>query len=202
MLTEKQKQTLKFIENYFELNETSPTEREIAEGIGITSRGVVHRYIKALCDAGFIRIEPKRWRNIQIVNQTAKNNQLTIPILGRIAAGSPIEAIQDPQDINLSESIIGENRYLLEVKGDSMIGDNICDGDYIICERCSISSTGSIVVVLIDKEEATLKRYKRLDDNTIALIPSNPEMSPMIYEASRITIQARYLGLLRLNNIH
>ncbi|MSP53431.1 MAG: hypothetical protein EXR81_04160 [Gammaproteobacteria bacterium] len=111
----------------------------------------------------------------------------------------PIEAIAIPEVINISKLLLGADRYLLEVKGYSMIGDNICDGDLVVCQQCDTVAEGAIAVVLIDDESATLKRVHYDEKRgTITLIPSNASLLPVEYKAERITIQGLYLGLLRL----
>ncbi len=197
MITVKQRQVLDFIKYYVYENQIAPTEAEIAENIGIKSRGVVHRYVKALNDAGYVKIIPNRRRNITLV-ETEEKYATFLPIQGRIAAGQPIEAMIDRRELNVSDLTCGD-RYALEVKGDSMIGDNICDGDYVICESCQNVGMHDIAVVLVDGEEVTLKRLRILGDGYIELLPSNPNLLPQKIEAHRIQIQAKYVGLLRLN---
>ena len=198
-LTEKQKITYEFIKQYILDHEIAPTEAEIAQGIGIKSRGVAHRYVMALENAGLITIVPNRRRNIRLVKEDSSLDTFSVPILGKIAAGQPIEAVPLDYGVNLSDKLLGANKYLLEVQGDSMIGDNICDGDYIICESCTHLITGEILVILIGEEDTTLKRCKKISDTKIELIPSNPNLSSKIYDANSIRIQGRYLGLMRFN---
>ena len=193
MLTAKQQQTYDFIKRYIAQHSYAPTEAEIATAIGIRSRGVVHRYVTALAEAGVIELVPKRRRNIRLITPT---NEL--PIIGKIAAGLPIEAIADRTSLNIADIFMGEDRFVLQVSGDSMIGDNICDGDYIICEKTQTARANDIVVALIDNEEATLKRLQFNADATISLLPSNPRLSPMVYPADRLAIQGIYIGLLRV----
>jgi repressor LexA len=126
-------------------------------------------------------------------------NLKNILLIGRIAAGQPLEAISTPEVVNITQLLLGADRYLLEVKGYSMIGDNICDGDLVVCQQCDVVAEGAIAVVLIDDESATLKRVHYDEPRgTITLIPSNPTLLPVEYKAERITIQGLYLGLLRL----
>jgi len=199
MLTSKQKQTYEAIKSYFRDHQIAPTETELAEMIGLKSksRGVVHRYLTALCDEGLIRLVPNRRRNIEL-QYPYEDNEL--PIMGRIAAGQPIEAILGNQSLNLSDSLLGQNRFVLRVKGDSMIGDNICDGDYIICEKRDTVQANEIAICLIGNEEATLKRVRNNHDGFVTLLPSNPDLSPMIYPASAVHIQGAYVGLIRLSS--
>ena len=195
MLTPKQLQTYEFIKEFIAKNDYAPTEAQIAEGIGISSRGVAHRYVKALYEAGYIDIKRGKRRNIILKCDT----RYCLPVVGKIAAGAPIEAILSDQQFNFVDKFMGEDRFILEVQGDSMIGDNIVHGDMIVCERTDNPSKNDIVVALIDGEEATLKRVAQLDDENVTLIPSNPNMQPMVFPAHRVAIQGRFLGLLRLS---
>lgn len=203
MLTKKQMMTLNFIRQYFVVNKISPTASEVAEGIGIKSTGVVYRYLKALADLGEIELVPNKRRNIRLVlDEAANDGDVALPILGSIAAGSPIEAICSHSSSAPTldfKSIVGADRFALKVKGDSMIGDAICDGDYVICEQCQEFKNGQIMVVLVDGEEVTLKRIQRNMDGSVSLIPSNPSMNAMIFDAKRVAVQGRYVGLLRMN---
>lgn len=192
MLTLSQKKVYEFIKEYVQNNGHSPTMAEIAKGIGIQSRGVVHRYVSALADEGLIEILPGRRRNIQLVSQ---NNLLVLK--GRIAAGSPIEAIPDNETLDIVNIFLGAKRYALKVKGDSMIEEGIFEGDVVVCEYCESPAEGKIVVALIDHEDATLKRIKYNNDNTVTLIPANSRLSPKTYARDRVTIQGIYVGLLR-----
>ncbi len=201
MITLSQRKTYQYIKRYIETKGHAPTTAEIAEGIGIKSRGVVHRYIKALQDAGLIQLSPKRHRNIELTTKQLtmpqqQSNQL--PLIGAIAAGQPIEAIIDHDPINVVDMFLGENRYALRVKGESMIDEGICDGDIVVCEHSNSANNGQIVVALIDNESATLKRLYHEGDNTITLVPANQKLKPMTYDADRITVQGLYVGLLRI----
>jgi repressor LexA len=117
--------------------------------------------------------------------------------LGRIAAGHPIEAISGEEEINLADFFIGSNRFVLKVSGDSMIEAGILDGDMVIVERCEQPDNGDIVVALIDREEATLKRLQRNGDGTITLHPANASMAPLRYNTGRVAIQGRLVGQMR-----
>lgn len=200
MLTKAQLKTYRFIKHYIEKHQLSPTTQEIAEGIGIQSRGVVYRYIKALVDAGKVVLTPNRHRNIALAEETT-NSDFSLPLLGAIAAGHPIEAIAGNEHVNVTDIFAGPHRYALKVKGDSMIEEGIYDGDLVICQHVSTANSGQIVVALIDDQEATLKRIRfNPDRRSITLIPANPNYQPMQYPAERIKIQGIYIGLLRLPN--
>lgn len=121
-----------------------------------------------------------------------------LPIEGFIAAGRAIQALNQDFAINVGHWLFSPNRYVLRVCGDSMSGDNICDGDYVVCEYTEVVKEGEIVVALIDNDNVTLKRIHYTTDETILLLPSNPEYAPSEYQAEEITIQGRYVGLLRI----
>lgn len=202
-ITFKEQAVLNFVRKYILSHGLSPTTTEIAEGIGIKSKGVAYRYLKGLAEQGLIEMLPNKKRNIRLLvdsdfwQEDGKKGK--VPVIGKIAAGEPIEALPDDFEIDLVHELSGSKNFVLQVSGDSMIGDNICDGDYIICSSTNRLSSNDIAVVLLDKEYVTLKRCKMNSDNTIALIPSNPDFEIAIYHPSRIYIQGKYIGLLRLN---
>jgi repressor LexA len=193
MLTPTQDRVLSFIRRYLNRRGYAPSLLEIAEGIGIASKGTAHRHVQALADAGRIRLLAGRKRGIELVDEAAASS---LPLLGRIAAGRPIEAIAGQDRLDLSD-LLGPNRYALQVKGDSMTGAGILDGDLVVIERCDTADDGAIVVALIDDEEATLKRLKRLKSGRIKLIAENPEMPPLTYPAKRVRIQGVLVCQLR-----
>jgi len=197
MLTLSQRRTYNYIQKFFRDNDHAPTAAEIAEGIGIKSRGVVHRYLKALVSAGLIRLLPKRHRNIQLISESSISLDDSLPLVGVIAAGQPIEAIEQHDTVDLATIFLGPNRYALKVKGDSMIDEGIFDGDIVVCERSDTAQDGQIVVALVDQEQATLKRFYHNADKTITLVPSNPAHKPMVYSDYQVEVQGIYIGLLR-----
>lgn len=198
MLTAGQHRTLNFIHQYITREGFAPTLSEIALGLGIRSRGSVHKQVQALAQAGALRLIPGRKRGIELLEET---EALTLPLLGRIAAGCPIEAIPDEDTLNLTEFLLGPERFALRVQGDSMIDIGILDGDTVIIRRCDSADDGDIVVALIDNEEATLKRLSHLganhDNKRVVLMPENTTMEPMIYPAGRVAIQGVLVGQLR-----
>lgn len=198
MLTLGQKRTYDFIKRFLNEHDYAPTAAEIAVGTGIKSRGVVHRYLKALAAAGKIHLTPKRHRNISLISEPITPLKV-LPLIGAIAAGCPIEAIEDADPIDLSKIFLGEQRYALKVKGDSMIDEGIFDGDIVVCEQVDDAESGQIVVAVIDNQEATLKRIEKTNSNTVILHPANKQLEPMVFDAHRVTIQGIYVGLLRTN---
>jgi len=196
-LTDNQRKVLDFIQSYVEVNEVSPKLQEIAEGIGITSRGVAHRYVQALINAGFLETNNGKHRGIRLLPSEPERSATALPFLGKIAAGKPIEAIAGQDEIDLS-NFFGANSYAIRVQGESMIEAGIMDGDIVVIEFRETANDGDIVVALIDEEEATLKRFKRSQQGRyIKLIPENSEMEPMVYEAERVRIQGILIGQLR-----
>ncbi len=196
-LTDKQRLTLDFIERYVAIHTVPPKLQEIAEGIGIGSRGVAHRYVQALVDAGFVKTDSGKHRGIRLLKHNPHRDELTLPLLGKIAAGKPIEAIPGEDQLDLRD-FFGHNNFAVRVQGDSMIEAGIMDGDTVIIEFRETANDGDIVVALIDESETTLKRFKRSHRGRyIKLIPANKEMEEMVYEASRVRIQGVLIGQLR-----
>jgi len=196
-LTDKQRLTLNFIERYVARHSVSPKLQEIAEGIGIHSRGVAHRYVQALIDNDFIAMDSGRHRGIRLLKPNSHHIDSVLPLLGRIAAGKPIEAIPGEDQIDLQD-FFGHNNFAVRVQGDSMIEAGIMDGDTAIIEFRETANDGDIVVALIDETETTLKRFKRSHKGQyIKLIPANKDMEEMVYEASRVRIQGVLIGQLR-----
>ena len=196
MLTLREKATYEFIQYYIDTNKHSPTAAEIAEHLKIQSRGVVHRYIKALSDKGYITLVKGKWRNIELKQHPLATS---IPILGAIAAGQPIEAVTDNQFLDMQEIFVGQGRYALRVKGDSMIDEGIHDGDIVICRHTKNAVNGQIVVALVDSESATLKRIQWHEDQTISLVPANSTYKTQRYPNARVEIQGIFIGLLRMS---
>lgn len=196
-LTDQQRKVLDFIERYSAIHAVPPKLQEIADGIGIRSRGVAHRYVQALAEAGYVENLPGRHRGIRLLMSNPHRPETTLPLLGRIAAGKPIEAIPGQDELDLTE-FFGHNHFAIQVKGDSMIEAGILDGDTVIIQFRETANDGDIVVALIDESETTLKRFQRSQRGRyIRLIPANSTMEPMVYEAERVRIQGVLIGQLR-----
>jgi repressor LexA len=195
MLTDRERAVYDFVRAYTRRHGMAPKLREIAAHLGIASRGVVHRYLRALEAEGLLAITPDRARGIRLAGKGAR--RAVLPLLGRIAAGLPIEAIPDETEIDLSEFFMGPNRFVLRVAGESMIEAGILDGDMVIIESRDSARNGDIVVALIDREQATLKYFLRNADGSITLKPANVAMAPMRYAAGRVAIQGIVVGQMR-----
>ena len=207
MLTFQQEKLLKFIINYQKQNNVTPSFDEMKDGLDLKSKSGIHRIVSALEERGYIKKLNNRARAIEIIKNTNlidtesgknKNNIISIPILGKIAAGHPIEAISDNTNyIELPETLLKKGEYfILNVEGDSMIEAGIFDGDQVIIRKANDANNGEIVVALIDNNEATLKRiFKR--GQQVALQPENSNYKTVIYGPDRIQIQGVLKHLIR-----
>lgn len=206
VLSKREKDAYAFIRDYIAQHGEGPLLDEVAQGLGIHSRGVAHRYVQSLAEKGVIELIPGRHRGIQLPHNeetetfiTAHQHRspTTLPLLGSIAAGLPIEAVPHQEEIDLTEFFMGSNRFVLKVQGDSMIEAGIMPGDMVIIESRNHARNGEIVVALIKDEEATLKRLKNNEDGSVTLIPENRSMQPMIFPASQVQIQGVVVGQMR-----
>ncbi|MFT5503113.1 MAG: repressor LexA [Gammaproteobacteria bacterium] len=196
MLTSQEQNTLQFIRNYLAQNGYAPRFKEIGMAIGVNSQGTIHRYVQALESKGYIERNKGNSRGMNLVELPLVSPPV-IPLLGRIAAGLPIEAIEDQQELNLAQMFMGPDLFALRVSGDSMMDAGILDNDYVIIKKQPTANDGDIVVAMIDRVEATLKRFKRKSPDQVALIPENSEMEPMIYAAERVNIHGILVGQMR-----
>jgi|TARA_B110000908_G_scaffold122506_1_gene143686 repressor LexA len=194
MLTDREQDTYQFIKSYYHSKRKAPLLLEIAEGLGIRSKGVVHRYVSSLEEQGYI-VRHAKTRGISLVDRTDIDE---LPMLGRIAAGKPIEAIEDQQVVNFSHLLGGANRFVLQVKGHSMIDEGIRNGDFVVIESQTTAVSNQIVVALVDNENATLKRIQFPKKNIICLIPENKNMQAKEYSSDRISIQGVLVGQVRM----
>lgn len=230
MLTTKQHELLRFIQGKLEESGVSPSFEEMKEALNLKSKSGVHRLISALEERKFIRRLPNRARALEVLRQTetgtaatpalkaansntalatgaamtvarqVANDVIEIPLHGRIAAGVPIEAIEDRVSLSVPSALLGPGEhYALEVSGDSMIEAGIFDGDFALVRRTDTARDGEIVVALINDEEATLK-YLRRDKGRIRLDPANSSYDPQTYDAHQVKVQGKLAGLLRRYN--
>ncbi len=195
-LSRRERDAYQFIRDFFARHGHAPLLSEIALGLGIHSKGTVHRYVRAIARAGLIELVPGRHRGMRLRGE-ASGRKTSLPLLGRIAAGQPIAAIPDQEEIDLSEFFMGPNRFVLKVQGDSMIDAGILDGDMVIVAQRPRADDGDIVVALLDNEEATLKYIHYNRDGSITLRPANAALRPITYAASRVCIQGIVVGQMR-----
>ncbi len=198
-LTRRQKEILDFIENHIENVGYAPSIEDICSQFGLSSTATVHKHLSNLEQKGLIRRFPNRSRAIELcrIERVPYGAVVSAPLLGRIAAGRPIEVVEVPESIELPESMVGKRpTFVLKVEGDSMIDEQIRDGDYVIMEQSATAEDGQIVVALIGGEEATLKRFYREKDG-VRLQPANVNMSPVILKDGEFQIQGVVIGVLR-----
>jgi len=196
MLTTQEQNTLQFIRHYLAQYGYAPKFKEIGLAIGVNSQGTVHRYVQSLEEKGYIDRAKGNARGMSLVELPLVSPP-TIPLVGKIAAGLPIEAIEDNQELNLADMFIGPDLFALRVSGDSMMDAGILDNDYVIIKKQPVAHDGDIVVAMIDKVEATLKRFKRKSQWEVELIPENADMETMVYTADRVNIHGILVGQLR-----
>lgn len=197
MVTPTQQRIYQFVQQYIAEHGYSPSLLEIAQAIGVRSKSLISRYVHAMQKEGLIDLNPKGHRQIRL-----KLPAGAIPLMGRIAAGLPIEAIPQQESLNLQELLTSQAQaalFALEVKGDSMIEEGIFHGDLVLCEARDSAQDGEIVVALIDNQEATLKRIRHQHNGNIILTPANAALQPMVYEGHRVRVQGIFIGLIRLS---
>ena len=195
-----QKRVLNFIENYIESNGKSPSLKEIRDYIGVRALSTVHHHLAALQRKGYIE-KSREGKGLDLVLKAGKwaGSIITVPLVGQIAAGYPIEAIQSwGESVSVpSEFVQGrKNIYALRVKGDSMIDEFINDGDIVVCEETSNAIDGDTVVGLVDGENATLKKYYKRKDY-VELVPANPKYKPFKIRDENFRVQGRLVFVLR-----
>ena len=195
-MTRLEEKILGYITEYITQCGYGPTLKEIGENLGIKSKGTVHRYVESLRKKKYLRRTGRGWRDIQLT----KKNKLSLTILpleGQIAGGKTIEKVPENNEINFSELLLGPDRFVLKVMGNSMVDAGILNGDLIVVRKSESAKNGDIVVALIDNEEITLKRLRKHGDR-IELVPDNPSLTSMIYPTSRVHIQGVVVGQVRL----
>jgi len=204
-LTRRQKQVYDFISSFVDRNGYSPSYEEIAEGLGLSSLATVHKHITNLEDKQLLRRDYNRSRSIDLLKPRGRMKQslavaaessMSLPLLGRIAAGQPLEAIENPESISLADFTRSKEVYVLQVKGQSMQDEAILDGDYVLVEKADAARDGEIVVALVDGSDATLKRLY-VEGGKVRLQPSNASMQPIIVPAASVRVQGRVIGVLR-----
>jgi len=202
-LTKRQRQVLDFIAHFVDDNGYCPSYEEIARGLDLASLATVHKHISVLDSKGYLKRGFNQSRSLELAPKFLQEQRrsrpapMEIPLLGRIAAGSPVESVEQKEVLNLADFAGNGNTFALEVRGNSMIDDHICDGDLILLERVSEAHDGEIVVALVGGSETTLKRFYRQSADTIRLQPANAALKPILAPARDVEIQGRLLAVLR-----
>jgi repressor LexA len=208
-LTKRQKEFLDFLAGFLEKKGYSPSYEEIAEGLDLASLATVHKHIMALEGKHYVKRGFNQSRSLEIApkyyEEQRQHHQmhasaparLELPLLGRIAAGSPVEAIAGQETLSFSDFTGDPDTYALQVRGESMIEDHICNGDYVLVEKATEARDGDIVVALVDGMETTLKRFYREPGDRVRLQPANSGMQPIYLPQDSVAIQGKVLAVLR-----
>jgi repressor LexA len=215
MLTRKQHELLTYINDRLAEGGVSPSFEEMKDALDLKSKSGVHRLISALEERGFIRRLPNRARALEVTKMpdtravpsaaragelppaANSNDVIELPLHGRIAAGTPIEALQGTDTLPVPAALLGPGEhYALQVAGDSMVEEGILDGDYALIRKTDTARDGEIVVALVDNEEATLKTFRR-EGSMVRLDPANRRYDPQRYRPEQVQVQGRLAGLLR-----
>jgi repressor LexA len=214
-LTRLQKDLLDYLASFIEKNGYSPSYEEIASGLDLTSLATVHKHIQALESKGYLKRGFNQSRSLEIAAKYLDERKtysslremptptpapaplLEVPLMGRIAAGMPVESVAHQETLVFQDFLGDESTFALRVKGDSMIDDHICSGDFVLVERASSVRDGEIVVALVEGSETTLKRFYRESDGMVRLQPANSEMGPIRVAQENVDVQGRVLAVLR-----
>jgi repressor LexA len=198
-LTKRQREILNYLTAYSEQNGFAPSFEEIAENFSYNSLATVHEHLTNLERKGYIKRSYNESRAIEILPSEATPRAIELPLLGMVAAGQPIEAIEANETFIVPEALVGRagNHYVLRVRGNSMIDEQIRDGDFVVVNERRRADNGEMVIALIDGTSATVKKYYRERDGRIRLQPANETMQPMYVHENDISIQGIVVGVMR-----
>ncbi len=195
-LTRRQQEIYDYLKDNLNQFEQAPTLNELCDALGLSSRGSMHKQIQALVDAGLVEPMNNQRRGIRL-SQQEEHDDNDLPLMGYIAAGRPIEAIENPENVMVPPTLRSDRPcYVLQVKGESMIEEGILDGDWVVIEQKDTARNGEIVVALVENSDATLKRIEQKPGEVI-LHPANASMSPMHFHPDQVKIQGVLVGQMR-----
>ena len=204
-LTERQARVLDFVRNFMDEQGHCPSFEQIGQGIGLSSLATVHKHISTLEEKGYLKRGVHQSRSLELTPKFFKERKqareagfigATLPLVGYIAAGKPVEAIEHNETLSFGDFISNRDVYVLQVRGDSMVDDHILEGDYILVEKRASAGDGEIVVALVDGQDATLKRIYH-EGGQVRLQPANSAMTPILVNADAVQVQGRVIGVLR-----
>jgi repressor LexA len=205
-ITRRQKEFLDFLAGFLEKHGYSPSYEEIAEGMDLASLATVHKHITSLTAKQYLKRGFNQSRSLEITGKYYQEQRqhkgippgsLEMPLLGRIAAGAPVEQFSDQGALSFADFVGDPNTYALQVRGESMIEDHICNGDYVLVQRTAQARDGDIVVALVDGSETTLKRFYSEPGGQVRLQPANAAMQPIFVPRSSVAIHGKVLAVLR-----
>ncbi len=196
-LTKRQREILDFLTTFIPQHGYAPSLEEVGRRFNLSSLATVHKHLTNLHDKGFIKRTWNRSRSIELMPSLTGRRAVELPLLGFVAAGTPIEAVVGNEAFAVPESFVGKHEtYVLRVRGDSMIDEQIKDGDFVIVEDRKTAENGEMVIALINGTEVTLKKFYR-DNGSIRLQPANPGMQPLLVDADRVQVQGVVVGVMR-----
>ena len=196
-LTKRQREILDYLYDFIEQHGYAPSLEEIGRRFGLSSLATVHKHLTNLQEKGFIKRAWNRSRSVELVPKPAGGRVLELPLLGYVAAGAPIEAVASSESIAVPENFIGRREtYVLRVRGDSMIDEQIRDGDMVIVEDRKTADNGEMVIALLRGSDVTLKKFYR-DNGQVRLQPANPALQPILVDAAQVQIQGVVVGVMR-----
>lgn len=206
-LTRRQKEVLDFIAQFVDDNRHCPSYEEIAAGLQLASLATVHKHIQTLETKQYLRRGFNQSRSLELSSaylrefkrqkETSAGGRMEVPLLGRIAAGAPVESVAGQETMSFAELTGDKDMYALQVRGESMIEDHICDGDFVLIERTADVRNGDTVVALVRGMETTLKRFYREGEGQIRLQPANAALAPIFVPAAEVEVQGRLVAVLR-----
>jgi repressor LexA len=196
-LTKRQREILDYLNEFIEQHGYAPSLEEIGRRFSLSSLATVHKHLTNLQEKGFIRRAWNRSRSVELVPTRAGGRAIDLPLLGYVAAGAPIEAVAGSETIAVPELLAGrKDSYVLRVKGDSMIDEQIRDGDFVIVEDRKSADNGEMVIALVGGADVTLKKFYR-ENGRIRLQPANPTMQPIMVELDQVQVQGVVVGVMR-----
>ena len=196
-LTKRQREILDYLQEFIQQHGYAPSLEEVGRRFGLSSLATVHKHLTNLEEKGCIRRLWNRSRSVELLSARTGQRAVELPMLGFVAAGLPIEAVTGSETIAVPEDLVGRrDTYVLKVKGDSMIDEQIRDGDYVIVEDRKTAENGEMVIALLAGSDVTLKKFYR-ENGRVRLQPANPAMQPMIYDAALVQLQGVVVGVMR-----
>jgi repressor LexA len=196
-LTKRQREILDYLQDFIQQHGYAPSLEEIGRRFGLSSLATVHKHLTNLQEKGFIKRAWNRSRSVEMIPTGSGGRALDLPLLGYVAAGAPIEAVATTETIAVPEDLVGRrDTYVLRVRGNSMIEEQICDGDFVIVEDRKTAQNGETVVALVGGSDVTLKKLYR-ENGRVRLQPANPTMQPIFVDPDQIQVQGVVVGVMR-----
>ena len=196
-LTKRQREILDYLQDFIQQHGYAPSLEEIGRRFGLSSLATVHKHLTNLQEKGFIKRAWNRSRSVEMIPTNSGGRAVELPLLGYVAAGAPIEAVATSETIAVPEDLVGRrDTYVLRVRGNSMIDEQICDGDFVIVEDRKSAQNGETVVALLSGSDVTLKKLYR-ENGRVRLQPANPTMQPIFVEPDQVQVQGVVVGVMR-----